>query len=403
MQFSRPDGTPIKRWEDWTRPKRPEHWKAGRSAMELAKAWFRDGALAVPEEFKAVLASHSRFSDLTIEQGVPELVTPLPQRGEGRNHDLALVGKTPSERVTICVEAKADEPFGAQTVKEYLGSALRRRADGERTNVPERIVSLLAMLGRDVDRLEYPPWQGVPYQLLTAICGTLIQARRDDASCAVLTVHEFRTRYTSDETQAGNHRELLAFFRAVIGDRRHAMDESTLLEVGPLGGISCFLGTVRTTTVIRRHLDHLVRRWLVAPIDYSDLSPEDRLSREQSSIIERYERWMQALDKGDLPPVTDAQRRFVAVCRGQREAQTEFEKAHLKYRKLRQAGREQVPVISTEREEDIDWYEGWGTTAWEELVSDDDGDHGPDRLGDYFYEEGYGNLTSYDGYLDGTD
>lgn len=30
----------INSMDDWTRPKKLEHWKAGRSAMELARAWF---------------------------------------------------------------------------------------------------------------------------------------------------------------------------------------------------------------------------------------------------------------------------------------------------------------------------------------------------------------------------
>jgi hypothetical protein len=34
---------PIASWQDWTRPKRDYQWKAGRSAMELARSWFRLG------------------------------------------------------------------------------------------------------------------------------------------------------------------------------------------------------------------------------------------------------------------------------------------------------------------------------------------------------------------------
>ena len=34
------DGQPIADWHSWTRPKAEYHWRAGRSAMELARAWF---------------------------------------------------------------------------------------------------------------------------------------------------------------------------------------------------------------------------------------------------------------------------------------------------------------------------------------------------------------------------
>ena len=101
--------------------------------MELAKAWFRPGVLTVPDEFQVLLGSNSRLDGLQLVSGTPELVTPLPERGEGRNHDLALVGETPREKVTICVEAKADEPFGDKSVGEYLVRAPSRR---EKTNRP---------------------------------------------------------------------------------------------------------------------------------------------------------------------------------------------------------------------------------------------------------------------------
>ena len=113
MNLTRADGTPINKWEDWTPPKHEKHWKSGRSAMELARAWFRVGQNAAPpEELIELLSSHERLTNLEFIQGTPELVTQLPQKGEGRNHDLHFICKTPLERVTFCIEAKADEPFG---------------------------------------------------------------------------------------------------------------------------------------------------------------------------------------------------------------------------------------------------------------------------------------------------
>ena len=89
MQLIKPDGTPITKWEEWTRPKRSYHWKPGRSAMELARAWFRDNCLSPPKEMIKLLSRHSRLTQLDFIIGIPELVTPLPEKGEGRNHDLA--------------------------------------------------------------------------------------------------------------------------------------------------------------------------------------------------------------------------------------------------------------------------------------------------------------------------
>jgi len=86
--------------------------------MELAKAWFPGDDLTVPPEIENILLSNPRLEGLQLINAIPELATPLPERGEGRNHDLWIRGKTPREKVTICIEAKADEPFGNFTVGE---------------------------------------------------------------------------------------------------------------------------------------------------------------------------------------------------------------------------------------------------------------------------------------------
>ena len=117
IEMIRPDGKPIRGLNDWPRPKRPDlHWKAGRSAMELARAWFRGKTGAPPAELMRVLKSVPDLKDLAAEQATPELVTGLPERGEGRNHDLWLLAGTAKEKITVCIEAKADEPFGNVTV-----------------------------------------------------------------------------------------------------------------------------------------------------------------------------------------------------------------------------------------------------------------------------------------------
>ena len=117
LTLSRPDGTPITHWQMWTRPKKEYQWEPERSAMELAKAWFRQSETSPPEELSQLLHSSERLTTLKLLRGIPERVTSLPERGEGRNHDLWLLGWTKQEQVTICIEAKADEPFGNETVR----------------------------------------------------------------------------------------------------------------------------------------------------------------------------------------------------------------------------------------------------------------------------------------------
>ena len=48
-----------------------------------------------------------------------------PERGEGRNHDLWARGSADGRAFTLCVEARADEPFG-DTIGETCAKAVER-------------------------------------------------------------------------------------------------------------------------------------------------------------------------------------------------------------------------------------------------------------------------------------
>lgn len=236
LTLSRPDGTPITSWETWTRPKKDYQWEAGRSAMELAKAWFRQERVAVPTELAQLLASSARLSGLQLVRGIPEHVTGLPERGEGRNHDLWLLGRTASEQVTICVEAKADEPFGNETVAEYRASATKRRENGKPTKASERIAQLLALVPGEKCR-----WEKIRYQLLTAICGTAIQAKLDGSALAVFAVHEFHTSKTTPDKIAVNANDFNAFM-AAIGASDTPVKPGRLYGPVTVGGVPCLIG-----------------------------------------------------------------------------------------------------------------------------------------------------------------
>jgi hypothetical protein len=231
----------IENWEDWERPKRDYQWKPGRSAMELAKSWFREGRLSPPDEFIALLMSEPRLQELRLLRGTPELVTALPERGEGRNHDLALIGQTPRESVTVCVEAKADEPFGAETVLEYWERAMRRQNLGESTRVPERIQALLRMIDRSGLLPGESAWGLVRYQLLAAICGTVRQAQLDCSSLAVFVVHEFHTESTLKENLRRNQLDLEEFL-SVLSAGAMSLESGRLYGPFEITGVDCFVG-----------------------------------------------------------------------------------------------------------------------------------------------------------------
>lgn len=238
LKLIRPDGTPINSVDEWTRPKEEYQWKEGRSAMELAKAWFRAGKLAPPTELVSLLQSSKELKGLVLEKGIPEHVTSLPVRGEGRNHDLWLIGETGGQKITICVEAKADEPFGTDTVATYRTAALKKQAAGTPTGVPERIGKLLALVPGSPE-----PWDSIRYQLLTAITGTALQAKSDGAAMAVFVVHEFHTSSTVKDKVEQNAKDFSRFVK-VLGRNDGAIESGKLYGPFVVAGVRCLVGKV---------------------------------------------------------------------------------------------------------------------------------------------------------------
>lgn len=233
-------GNKITCWDEWSRPKRDDQWVSGRSAMEMAKAWFRNDHLAPPDEMLKLLSSYSRLDGLELTKGIPEKVTPLPMRGEGRNHDLWLQGRISFENVTICIEAKADEPFGNDTVGEYLKKAEKRIENGESSGVPKRIETLLKIVGRD-----FMDWDGIKYQLLTAICGTILQAKKDQSKLAIFIVHVFHTNKTTTKNLHKNSEDFSNFLKVFGID---SSENSDNFIFGPIviDDIDCLIGKVIT-------------------------------------------------------------------------------------------------------------------------------------------------------------
>jgi hypothetical protein len=200
-------GKPIDKWDAWSRPKSAYQWKRGRSAMELARAWFRSPKSCCPDEVTALLESHPTTRGLRFSRGQPEQVTPLPERGEGRNHDLWLTGSTTHGKLTVCVEAKADEPFGERLGKQI--TVARKRQPN--TRVAERARALLHLLFGEDRNPEGAPWRELRYQLITAAAGTLLQARIDGSAGGVLVIHEFHSDHTRPESLSANGADLQAF------------------------------------------------------------------------------------------------------------------------------------------------------------------------------------------------
>lgn len=216
-------GEPICGVDDWFRLAPPKlgskHWKDGRSAKELAKAFCAPGVPAVPAELMDLLASSDQLGDVQLTQAWPEHKIGLDSFfGETRNADLAAAGTGKVGPVAVTIEAKADEEFG-----RTIAQRLRARSAGP--NVRRRIASLSNSL------FDPPPPDLGPlrYQLLHAIAGTLIFAAEQMAAAAVFIVYEFDGSSCSEQNLTRNAADLDAFVKALSPAATH-------IEPGQIAG-----------------------------------------------------------------------------------------------------------------------------------------------------------------------
>lgn len=203
MRFFDRHGNEIFTLQDWARLGKPaaeQHWVEGRSAYELAAHWIdRDAAARVGE----VLLLRPELSGLTFTKAIAEKQTAFDDiRGGRRNHDLLVHATCDAGPVVIGVEGKADEPF------DHPLTRWRERAvaSNPRTRAPERLDKLTTLFfSTTVDTDEQVPSIGeISYQLLSALAGTLAEAKKADAAGAVLLIQEFRTAKTYERKHSSN-------------------------------------------------------------------------------------------------------------------------------------------------------------------------------------------------------
>ena len=235
----------IRSFADWEQRALPperkaRQWKEGRSEFELARCWTMSGAVAVPPEIMQVLDAHEGTSHTAIKSGRTQHETPLPFGDRApRCHDLLLLAERYGEVTAICVEAKADEPFG-RTVAEELREARKRQG----TRFPERLDWLTSSLlgipafrnGRSLELSDAVA--DLRYQLLTAVAGTLLEAKARQATTAILLVHEFRTHATDDGNLRDNAEALNRFMSAFYSHNGGPDEVVCLVHGQMLGPIS---------------------------------------------------------------------------------------------------------------------------------------------------------------------
>jgi len=207
------DGLGIHSVDDWfllAPPKKGiKQWKDGRSAKELARAWFPSaGQPNIPNELIKLFNSHKDTEGATVDEGIPEHIVALDNfRGEQRNCDLALYGRIGGKPISINIEAKADESFDL-TIQEKLNSVSKK----PRSNIPKRIDLLCrSLFGKTVQ--EMPKMANLRYQLLTGCAGTLIDAESIKAHLGIFVVHVFLSNTLDMEKVNQNEKDFKNFIR----------------------------------------------------------------------------------------------------------------------------------------------------------------------------------------------
>lgn len=179
--------TTVEEWYQFAPPKaKGKHWKDGRSAKSLAQFMTDKNQVKKLEDILVEL----EYDTNGVISCTPEANTVLPCKGNGRNHDLLMIG----EDFVVGIEAKVSEPFG-----EEISTELIEASDNKKGRIDKLANELFGCKINEVkDGLE------LRYQLLTGVYGTLLEAENNKKSKALFLVIVFTDGLTSEDENAVN-------------------------------------------------------------------------------------------------------------------------------------------------------------------------------------------------------
>ena len=179
--------TTVEEWYQFAPPKaKGKHWKDGRSAKSLAQFMTDKNQVKKLEDILVEL----KYGTNGVISCTPEANTVLPCKGNGRNHDLLMIG----EDFVVGIEAKVSEPFG-----EEISTELIEASDNKKGRIDKLANELFGCKINEVkDGLE------LRYQLLTGVYGTLLEAENNQKSKALFLVIVFTDGLTSEDENAVN-------------------------------------------------------------------------------------------------------------------------------------------------------------------------------------------------------
>ena len=179
--------TTVEEWYQFAPPKaKGKHWKDGRSAKSLAQFMTDKNQVKKLEDILVEL----KYGTNGVISCTPEANTVLPCKGNGRNHDLLMIG----EDFVVGIEAKVSEPFG-----EEISTELIEASDNKKGRIDKLANELFGCKINEVkDGLK------LRYQLLTGVYGTLREAEKNKKSKALFLVVVFTDGLTSEDENAVN-------------------------------------------------------------------------------------------------------------------------------------------------------------------------------------------------------
>lgn len=215
---------PTTKPEDWQRllAEPDKHWRTGYSAKALAYCWQE-----AQDDFPTSVRRTFRNSGLPLFQNIellfafPEYKVPLPPPG-GRpsQNDLFVIAKGDGQLISMTVEGKVSEEFGA------LVSDWRKGASaGKKT----RLSFLCNQLALDVNAV-----LDLRYQLLHRTVSAILEAKKLGARNALMLVHSF--------SQANEWFKDYAKFASLFGI---TANPDAVYLAGNIRGIDLYLGWVR--------------------------------------------------------------------------------------------------------------------------------------------------------------
>lgn len=213
---------PTTKPEDWqSLLADPEkQWRKGYSARALAYCWQEADGFpgCVKRTFKE--SNIDLFHEIEILLAIPEHKVSLPGGARSSQNDLFVLAKSHGQLISIAVEGKVSEPFG-----DIVSKWMENPSPGRKKRL-EFLCKELGLAETDVSNIRY--------QLLHRTVSAILEAKKFNASNALMLVHSF--------SQTDEWFENYALFAALFGidakiDRIHS--------AGKIGAIQLYLGWVK--------------------------------------------------------------------------------------------------------------------------------------------------------------